>query len=239
MKEKIENKINLYSNCKNFKYIYMKKNLKQTILTLLSIVFLTNVIVAQNKALQKAQEKQFKTKMKEFKAEGYKIGSSVNSLDVALLEFYEKLKDNKNQQWVVVTENCPTENLCNIKAQNDAYAQYATQASANVKGRIDQEFKADASPNAVDKTAIDKFYAGYEILVSKNIAGAVKKQFAVYKQTANGYKYQTFFLINVEAAENARLDAAKRALEETKVNQEWGNKIQNFIKEGFEQQSSN
>ena len=217
----------------------MKKILKLSlvIIVLLSYNFTLN---AQSKQLIKQREKQYKSKMNEFKNENYKVVGTARSLDVALLEYYEKLNTNdKYQEFVVVTENCPTENLCAVKAQNDALNQYATQASANIQGRLNSELKLDASPNSIDKTSIDKFYAAYETMVKHNVSGAVKKSFAVSKKSTNGYKYQTFFLVNEEEASKARMDAAKRAVEETKLNQEWGNKIHNFIQEGFKPEGNN
>ena len=217
----------------------MKKILKLSlvIIVLFSYIFTLN---AQSKQLIKKREKQYKTKMKEFKNENYKVVGTARSMDVALLEYYEKLNSNdKFQEFVIITENCPTENLCAVKAQNDALNQYATQASAFVSGRLNSELKLDASPNSIDKTSIDKFYGVYETMVRQNVAGAVKKSFAVAKQGTNGYKYQTFFLVNEEEASKARMDAAKRALEETKLNQEWGNKIHNFIQDGFELKGNN
>ena len=66
---------------------------KLSILTLLVItmVFFNNVLLAQNKTMQKERDKEYKTKMNEFKSENYKVVGTSKSLDVALLEFYEKL----------------------------------------------------------------------------------------------------------------------------------------------------
>ena len=44
-----------------------------------------------NKQLEKAQKKEMKAKMKEYKKEGWKIFGSTRSLEVALLTHYDKL----------------------------------------------------------------------------------------------------------------------------------------------------
>lgn len=214
----------------------MKKNILKTVLCMVILLNVAMLFGQSEKRKRKERDKQYKAKIKELNSENYKIVASANTIEVALINYYEKLneKEGKYKQMVVVTENCPTENLCAMKAQNDALVQYATEASADVRGRINAEFKLDASPNANDKTSIDKFYSAYESMVKQSVAGAVKKSFAVSKKENGKYKYQSFFLVNEEEATNARLNAAKRALEESKINQEWGNKIHDFIQEGFE-----
>ena len=46
---------------------------------------------AQNKTLDKAMKKEYQTKMKEYKKEGWKLFGSSRSLDIALLTHYDKL----------------------------------------------------------------------------------------------------------------------------------------------------
>ncbi len=60
--------------------------MKKVLFTLLMMAFLCpSAVDAQNKELQKARKKEYKTKMKEYKKEGWKIYGSSRSLDVALL----------------------------------------------------------------------------------------------------------------------------------------------------------
>lgn len=65
--------------------------MKKILILLLSMVLTVPVANAQNKVLQKAIKKEYKTKMKEYKKEGWKLFASSRSLDVALLKYYDKL----------------------------------------------------------------------------------------------------------------------------------------------------
>lgn len=65
--------------------------MKKILILLLSMVLTVPVANAQNKVLQKAIKKEYKTKMKEYKKEGWELFASSRSLDVALLKHYDKL----------------------------------------------------------------------------------------------------------------------------------------------------
>lgn len=54
-------------------------------------MFMPVMTNAQNKALEKALKKEYKTKMKEYKKEGWKVFGTSRSLEVALLTHYDKL----------------------------------------------------------------------------------------------------------------------------------------------------
>ena len=58
--------------------------------------------VAQNKLLEKAQKKEYKAKIKEFKKEGWKLYGSSRTIEVALLTHYDKLRqlgENGYEGW--------------------------------------------------------------------------------------------------------------------------------------------
>ena len=66
--------------------------MKRIIMLVMALVLLVPVVNAQNKALEKALKKEYKTKMKQYKKEGWKLFASSRSLDVALLKHYNKLE---------------------------------------------------------------------------------------------------------------------------------------------------
>ena len=78
----------------------MKKLL--TLLFLQAFVFSLSTTNAQNKALDKALQKEYKTKMKEFKKGGWEIFGSSRSLDVALLNHYDKLNKGGDNTYEIV-----------------------------------------------------------------------------------------------------------------------------------------
>jgi hypothetical protein len=65
--------------------------MKKLILFLMALCFIVPGVEAQNKTLQKQLKKEYKTKMKEYDKEGWKLFGSSRSLDVALLTHYDKL----------------------------------------------------------------------------------------------------------------------------------------------------
>ena len=102
-----------------------------------------------------------------------------------------------------------------------------------VRGRIASDKNTDQS-DATANAEFDKMYAAYERLVAGAIKGEIKPSLTIYKENDGVKTFRTFFLINEESASKARLNAIKRAVEETKAAQKYAEKITKFIEEGFE-----
>ena len=69
------------------------KLMKKLILLLMAFCLLLPFAEAQNRTLEKARQKEYKTKIKEYKKEGWKLFGSSRSLDVALLSHYDRLNN--------------------------------------------------------------------------------------------------------------------------------------------------
>ena len=189
---------------------------------------------AQNKILQKALKKEYKTKMKQYKKEGWKLFGSSRSLDVALLKHYDKLEtlgDNAYEIVGVVGEY-KSDNVGHQAAINNACNTYARNAGSHVKGRV----VSDMASNGNDSSAeFDHFYAAYESLVEKEIKGEMQESYAIYRELGGGKKtMQVYFIINEDAATKARIRAYENAMKESKAAQKYATKVSEFIKEGFE-----
>lgn len=213
----------------------MKKLL--LVILIIPICGLTMDLLAQSKALNKARNKEFKKKTKEWKQAGVKALESSRSQDVLLLQHYERLDEEGNQELTIITENCPTINLCAQKSLIDAQTRYATLASNFIKGRINTEGGLDAANPENTAAVRDRFYAAYEGLVKKNVSRVLTKSLVVGKKDGSGYYYEAYYLINEDKARTARqkaLDEAKKSLEETEQNIKWGESIGDFIKDGFD-----
>lgn len=191
--------------------------------------------VAQNsKALNKAQQKEYKTKMKEFKKEGWKLYGSSRSLDVTLLKHYEKLNKDGDETYEIMG-NCSQFKSKNVGHQtciNNAANIYAQQAGRKLKGRI----VSDISGNGDDASAeFDHFYAAYESLVQKEINGELQESFSVIKENKDGtYEMQTFFIVSESAATRARIRAYENAAKESAAAQKYAQKVSDFVRQGFE-----
>ena len=208
--------------------------MKKLMMLLLACCMMMPAAFAQNsKAMQKALQKEYKTKMKEFKKEGWKLFGSSRSLDVALLSHYEKLgrEGEENYEIVGTSSQFKSKNVGHQRALNNAAMIYAQQAGRKVKGRI----VSDLAGNDDDaKAEFDNFYAAYESLVEKEINGELQESFSIIRENGNGtYEMQTFFIISESAATRARIRAYENAAKESAAAQKYAKQVSDFVNEGF------
>lgn len=182
--------------------------------------------------IEKIRSKQYKSKIKELKSAGWELNSSSRTLEIALLDHYEKLKDPNNQE-IIGTASGKSTNVLRQVAFNNAITYYAGQAASVVKGRIVSDQFSDGSDESAI-TEFDKFYAAYERLVNAEIkSGVLMESFSIRRKSGNIYEYQTFFIVNEDKALEARKRAMQRAVEETKLAQKYAAKVSEFVNEGF------
>lgn len=210
--------------------------LKKILMFLLVACMAAPMAYSQNKALEKARKKEFKTKMKEYKKEGWKLFASSRSLDVALLTHYDKLNTMGEDAFEVtgIASKFKSKNVGKQMAQNSACVSYASQAGSHVKGRV----LIDIFGDGVDPTGeFDRFYAAYERLVEKEIKGELMESYSVIRENGDGtYELQTFFIVSESAASKARMRAYENALKESEAAQRYGQKVADFVREGFKGQ---
>ena len=183
--------------------------------------------------LEKARAKQGETKLKEYKQQGWKISGSSKSLEFAVLEFQEKLKDEKNQEYVGEVSMCKSLNVCKNNALNNVLIEYAQKASSYVRGRITSDMFNNASAEQPEE--FDKFYAAYERLVQTEVKGELEFCYAVEKENGSGKSYRAYYIANEDKASKARLRAMQRAFEETKLAQQYATGVANFVSNGFDE----
>ena len=200
-------------------------------------LIMPSVAVAQNKTLEKARKKEYKTKMKEFKKEGYKVFGTTRSLDVALLTHYDKLNNlgENGYEVIGIATRCKSKNVGKQMAANNAAITYAQNAGSTVKGRI----VADMAGDGINTDAeFEHFYAAYERLVEKEIKGELQESFSVIKELGKNsgeYEIQTFYIVNEDAASKARIRAMENAMKESEAAQKYAEKVSDFVRKGFEQ----
>ncbi len=188
---------------------------------------------AQNKQLEKARKKEFKTKMKELSKDGWKIYASTRSIDVALLEHYEKLNSMGENAYelVGIAARFKSKNSGKQQALNSACVTYAQHAKSYIQGRVTSDLSGDG---VSADNEFDNFYAAYERLISSEIKGELKESFSVIRDLGDGtFEMQTFFIVNQDAASKARLRAMENALKETEMAQKHATRVSEFIGEGF------
>jgi hypothetical protein len=206
------------------------------ILLFLFAALLMMPVEAQNKTLQKALKKEYKTKMKQYKSEGWTLFGSSRSLDVALLKHYEKLDElgENGHEEVGVASRFKSKNVGHQQAVNNACVTYAQKAGSAVKGRI----VSDMAGDGIDTNAeFDHFYAAYERLVEKEIKGEMTESYSVIRDLGKGeYEMQSYFIVNEDAASKARIRAMENALRESEAAQKYAQKVSDFVREGFKQE---
>lgn len=207
--------------------------MKRIISLFLIAVCAISIASAQPKTTNKALWRTAKKFAKELSADGWKTNSS-KGLQVAVYEHYLALNDEQNKELIANVEgnvNVKTINAAKQWAHNNAIMSYAQTAATFVKGRIASEVAGGLKGNP----ALDNFYAAYENLVSKEIAGELTPSISIYRETKKGnIEYRIYFLVNEEKASESRIRAMKAALIESEVARMNAEQITKFVQEGFD-----
>ena len=136
---------------------------------------------AQNKQLEKELKKEYKTKLKEYKKDGWKLDATSRSFEVILLQHYDKLQNGNYTQLVGTSSGCMRTNVCRQAAYNNAIVTYANLASSYVKGRT----TSDVATADSETGELDRFYGAYERALGTLInKGTLTESYSVYKDTA-------------------------------------------------------
>lgn len=215
--------------------------MKRLLLILALIIGVVSTGYAQNaKKLEKAQSKMYKVKMKEYKKEGWKLDSQSKTLEVALLEHYDKLaekdKDGNQLYYEIVgnVNDCKSTNVCRRVANNNALVDYAERASGYVKGRVTSETSFAGTED--DTKELDSYYSAFERIVGAEIKkGVMRESYSIirYNPSTGKNEYKMFFLVSEDKAALARIRAHEQAMQESKLSQERGKQISTFVNEPF------
>lgn len=213
-------------------WAFLILDMKKILLLMVTIaLMLSQNIYAQNDLLNKALQKEYKTKMKEFKKGGWEIFGSSRSLDYALLNHYDKLNKGGDNVYEIVgiASAFKSKNIGRQIAMNNACVIYSSQAGSLIKGRVVSDMGADADNLTVE---FDHFYAAYERAVEKEIRGEIKESFSIIRQNKDGsYEMQSFFIFDEDSALSARVKAFENAAKESVAAQKYADIIRKYINE--------
>lgn len=205
-----------------------------SILLALCVMLPAAIAADNNKALEKARNKERKEVMKRYKKEGWKLLGSSRSLEVALLSHWDKLdKQGDDAREVVgISTRSKSKNVGMQMAINNACVTYAQQAGSQLKGRM----VSDLAGDGIDTNAeFEYFYAAYERLVEKEIKGEMEQSYSIIRDNPDGtYEIETYFIVSENAATKARLRALENAFKESEAAQKYANKVSEFVREGFD-----
>ena len=200
------------------------------ILTLIMALCFLAPAYAQNydKMIQKAQQKELKEKMNEYKKKGYEIMGS-RTMEVALAKHYSKLNELGDNATVFdgISTRTKSKNLGEQMALNNATINYAQKAGSTVKGRVVSDLYGDGT-SAEDE--FEKFYAAYERLIEQKVKNALIPSYSIIKDNGDGtYEIQSFFIVDESKARIAREQALEGALKDTELAAKYGEKLHDFI----------
>lgn len=207
--------------------------MKKFLALLIALIIAVPAVEAQNKALEKARKKEYKTKIKEYNREGWKIFGTSRSLDVALLTHYDKLDKMGEDAFetVGIAPRFKSKNVGKQMAINSACQSYAQTAGSHVKGRV----VSDMAGDGIDVEAeFEHFYAAYERLVEKEIKGEMMESYTIIREIEDGiYEMHVYYIISEAAASRARIRAFENAAKESEIAQKYATKVADFVREGF------
>lgn len=211
--------------------------MKKLIYLVMAILLVAPVENVAAQKLSKAIKKEYKAKMKQLKKGKWELYGSSRTLEVTLGKYYEQMDANPNVREIMGNAaRFMSKTVGHQSAINDACRTYAQQCGSTVKGRIDSDLASDGLDVSSE---FDHFYAAFERLVEKEIQGELQEKFSLIREIDKEggkpvYEMQTYFLVDEDAATQARIRAYENALKESEAAQKMANKIGDFVKAGFE-----
>lgn len=207
----------------------------KNILTFLTALCFLMPAFGQNysKMTEKAQKKELKEKMKEYKKKGYEIMGS-RTMEVALAKHYAKLNELGDNATVFegISTRTKSKNLGEQMALNNATISYAQKAGSTVKGRVVSDNFADGTSGEGE---FEKFYAAYERLIEQKVKHMLEPSYSIIKDNGDGtYEVQSFFIVNESKARIAREQALEAALKESELVGKYGVQIRSYANETVE-----
>lgn len=205
--------------------------MKKIMIMLCLLLGIGTTVEAQNKALEKANAKMYKTKLKEFKQGGWKLSGNSKTIEVVLLEHYDKLNDPANSEQVGQVTRFSSLNAGKQMAYNNALNQYASEAGSTIRGAVESEINIDEMDA---ETEMNNMYAAFERIVEQEVGRALTESFTIIRGEGNNKQMEVFFIVNEDKAEEFRQKAFKRAIEESELAQEHAQQISDFVNSKFE-----
>jgi hypothetical protein len=182
----------------------------------------------QEKQLQKARDKEYKNKLKEYRKDGWKIAGSSKSIDVALLEHYAKLAEKGNKEIVGEVGQCRSVNICREYALTNAQNYYANLAGGKVEGLVTSLLRGNAEN---PKEEVDKFSGAFKKQVAVDVSGALTESYSIVRENGDTKEYKIFYILNEEEGRAACERALKKSLKETKLVLKEMDEVSKFINE--------
>ena len=179
-----------------------------------------------------AQGAQYRKKLKEIKREGWELFGSSKTMKDALRDHYEALKQPGTFEVFGSAIGVQSESIGQQVAWNNASINYVQQAGSFLRGRIDTDIHTGGGKSG----EFSNFYSAYETLLQKEIRGELRPSYTLIRSRGDGtYQVMAYFVVNEEAAVNARIRAAELAAKESEAAQQLAATIREYVTEGFDE----
>ena len=206
--------------------------MKKLTLLFLLLAFLLPVQSEAKTTLEKARDKAYKTKLKEYKKDKW-AATGTKPIELCLAEHYDRLNTLGEDGFEVegISASSKSKNIGIQAAINNAIITYAQQAGSSLKGRVVSDINANLSDS---NTEFDNFFAAYERLVEKEIKNEMQPSFTIMRNNGDGtVEVRTYFIVEENSAQKARLRALEEAMQNSEIAAEHADKISEFVKKGF------
>jgi hypothetical protein len=139
--------------------------------------------------------KECKKICKQMKAEGWQVYGKAQSLEDALVSYYQSIADSKDDVEMLIGRGVANDaKMAMSKAQHNLKSQYASMLKATVSGDVNMKIENDATDSEV-KSNVD-FDSTYEQNVNQRI-GKLKPNLILCRQNASGKtEIQLYLIVN-------------------------------------------
>ena len=179
-----------------------------------------------------AQGAQYRKKLREIKKEGWELYGSSKTMKEVLRTHYEALDQEGVFEVFGSATGIKSESIGQQMAWNNASINYVQQAGSFLRGRIATDNHAGGGYDG----EFNNFYSAYETLLQKEIRAELRPSYTLVRHNADGsYQVMSYFIVNEEAAMNARVKAMELAASESEAAQRIAARISEFVREGFDE----
>jgi hypothetical protein len=184
-----------------------------------------NISSKEREKIEKECQKEAKKIAKNIKKAGWTI-EETGLPETIIANYLEKQRIDGLETLVGTAEQSASRSKARSYIKTKTANEYAQEQSGVFKGKLDGMDKSS------EEDAEEKFIKQWEGRYAMEVAGLIKIGYTQYRKNDNGtVDMEIHFLVDPESAHAAKLAAAKYAIEEQKLDQEWANNISEALKD--------
>lgn len=177
-------------------------------------------------------KKELKAKLKQLKKEKWTVYGSSKTLETVLASHYEKLEMIGENGYEIMGEASKFKSM-NVGKQtclSNASAIYARESGSHFKGRFASQLESDSRDMEAE---VEQFKAAYESNIERELKGELRESFTLVRTNKDGSSsMQVYYIVNEEAAMNARVRAYDNAVKDSDIAKKYAVQVSGIVKEG-------